>query len=135
MNELVRNILEIEEKQLLSLLLLLEDQHLAVVKNNIIAMENVIEELISKGLEIEKSEQKRKMIMGDISLKEISVKDKVIEEKLRGIKIILGEINLQKKTNTLLLKQGINFNSKVINILRPYNGHSVYNNIGKINKK
>lgn len=121
-------ILDIEESCLKEILLLLEAQHIAIIKNDIKSMEDAAEGLIKKGIDIERAENDRKMLPRE------DIKDNKIDDNIRSIKRIVSEINVQKKTNMLLLKQGINFNNKIINILSPQKSSMVYDNSGKLSK-
>jgi flagellar biosynthesis/type III secretory pathway chaperone len=128
----IGRILDFEENLLESLLSLLDLQHKAIIKNDIKTMETMVDELIEKGKEIEKAEEERKGLLGGISMKEALSKDKELDEKIRKIKRVFSEIDVQKKTNVLLLRQGTNFNEKVISILSQKRNSKVYGNNGKL---
>lgn len=127
-------ILDNEANILNNLLSLLEIQHKAVVKNDIETMESIVDKLIEKGKQIEKAENQRKNLLGGVSIKEASNNDGELDRKVRDIKKIVSEINVQKKTNDLLLRQGINFNEKVISIISGKRSSLVYGNNGKLTK-
>lgn len=128
----IGRILDFEENLLESLLSLLDLQHKAIIKNDIETMETMVDKLIEKGKEIEKAEEERKGLLGGISMKEASSNDKELDEKIRKIKRVFSEIDVQKKTNVLLLRQGTNFNEKVISILSQKRISKVYGNNGKL---
>lgn len=128
----IGRILDFEENLLESLLSLLDLQHKAIIKNDIETMEAMVDKLIEKGKEIEKAEEERKGLLGGISMKEASSNDKELDEKIRKIKRVFSEIDVQKKTNVLLLRQGTNFNEKVISILSQKRISKVYGNNGKL---
>lgn len=134
MSRLIIEILEKEEDLLKKLLSLLEEQHEAVVKNDIEAMNEIVNKLVENGKKIENAENQRRKITGEKTINEMIAENGELDEKLRNIKKVVSEINVQKKTNTMLLKQGINFNNKVINILDPRKGSKVYDNSGKLSK-
>lgn len=131
MNDIIA-LLKSEEVLLNELLQLLEIQHKAVVKNNMEVMENVISQLLKKGKEIEKAENERKNLQGEVSLREAALSNKELDREIRNIKKIFSELTVQKKTNDLLLRQGIKFNEKVINILSQKPGNMVYGNNGRL---
>lgn len=128
----IGRILDFEENLLEGLLSLLDLQHQAIIKNDIETMEAMVDKLIEKGKEIEKAEEERKGLLGGISMKEASSNDKELDEKIRKIKRVFSEIDVQKKTNVLLLRQGTNFNEKVISILSQKRISKVYGNNGKL---
>jgi len=130
----IGRILDFEENLLKELLSLLELQHKAIIKNDIETMETIVDKLIEKGKEIEKAENERKILLGGIGMKEAASNNSELDEKIRSIKKTVSGINVQKKTNVLLLRQGTNFNEKVINILSPKRNNIVYGNDGKLTK-
>jgi flagellar biosynthesis/type III secretory pathway chaperone len=125
-------LLKSEEALLTDLLLLLELQHKAIVKNDMETMESVVARIMEKGKEIEKAENERKNLLSGSSMKEAALNHQELDREIRNIKKILSELNVQKKTNDLLLRQGTKFNEKVINILSQKPGSGVYGNNGKI---
>ncbi|MDV3427491.1 MAG: flagellar protein FlgN [Bacillota bacterium] len=125
-------ILQHEEVLLNDLLSLLEIQHRAIVKNDMETMESIVDKLIEMGKEIEKAENKRKSLPGGNSIREAAFNNKELDNEIRNIRKIVSELNVQKKTNDLLLRQGINFNDKVINILSQKRSSVVYGNNGKL---
>lgn len=128
----ISKILNLEEGLLQDLLSLLELQHKAIIKNDIETMEAVVNRLIEKGKEIEKAEIDRKNILGGSSIKEAALSNKELDQRIRNIKRIVNELKVQKKTNDLLLRQGTNFNKKIINILSQKKSSVVYGNNGKL---
>jgi len=126
------SILQFEEGLLKDLLSLFEIQHKAIVKNDMETMETIIDKLIEKGKEIEKAENQRKSLPGGNSIREAAFNDEELDKEIRNIKKIVSELNVQKKTNDLLLRQGINFNDKVISILSQKRCSKVYGNNGKL---
>jgi len=127
-------VLQFEEGLLKDLLSLFEFQHKAIIKNDIETMETIVDKLINKGKEIEKAENERKNLLGGKSIRESSFSNNELDKRIRSIKRIVSELNVQKKTNDLLLRQGTNFNKKVIDILSQNRSSVVYGNNGKLAK-
>lgn len=133
MNDLC-SVLQLEEVLLKDLLSILELQHKAIINNDIETMESIVDKLINKGKEIEKAENERKKLPGGNSIREAALYDGELDKEIRNIKKIVSELNVQKKTNDLLLRQGTNFNKKVIDILSQNRSNVVYGNNGKLAK-
>ncbi|MFA6942109.1 MAG: flagellar export chaperone FlgN [Clostridiaceae bacterium] len=133
MSDVVR-ILQYEEGLLKDLLSLLEFQHKAIIKNDIETMETIVDKLIEKGKEIEKAENERKNLLDGKSIRKASFSNNQLDQRIRNVKKIVSELNVQKKTNDLLLRQGTNFNKKVIDILSQNRSSVVYGNNGKLAK-
>lgn len=126
------SVLQFEEGLLKDLLSILELQHKAIINNDIETMESIVDKLINKGKEIEKAENERKSLQGGNSIREAALNDEKLDKEIRHIKKIVSQLNVQKKTNDLLLRQGINFNDKVISILSQKRSSVVYGNNGKL---
>jgi len=54
-----------------------------------------------------------------------------LENNYRSIKKLLEEIQLQRETNELLIRQGLGFTTQMLNVLNPNKGPKTYNAYGK----
>lgn len=137
MKEKLNSIILEEMELILKLLSLLEEQHLYVVKNDIYAMENIVGELEACSKEIARTEVKRKETTNGASMREIvsELKDKELEDNYRKIRKLLEEARLQRETNEILIRQGLGFNTRMLQLLNPDRSRKTYNNYGKMGKR
>ncbi|KYH30078.1 MULTISPECIES: flagellar protein FlgN [Clostridium] len=120
------------------LLNLLEEQHLYIVKNDVFNMEAVVEKIQKCNQQIASLELRRRDITkGLLENKTFGklieeMKDKELENSFKKIRGLLHEIQLQKDTNELLIKQGLSFTNRMLLILNPDRQAKTYNGYGKI---
>jgi len=120
------------------LLNLLEEQHLYIVKNDVFNMEAVVEKIQKCNQQIASLELRRRDITkGLLENKTFGklieeMKDKELENSFKKIRGLLHEIQLQKDTNELLIKQGLSFTNRMLLILSPDRQAKTYNGYGKI---
>ena len=57
-----------------------------------------------------------------------------LENNYYKIKNLLQEVVLQKDTNELLIKQGLSFTNRILNVLNPVRETKTYNAYGKVKK-
>jgi flagellar biosynthesis/type III secretory pathway chaperone len=62
------------------------------------------------------------------------VNDVELESNYNKIKRLLQEVVLQKDTNELLIKQGLSFTNRILNVLNPARESTTYNAYGKVKK-
>lgn len=118
-----------------NLLTVLEEQHSAYVKKDLFALEGIVKKIENHNVTIAKLEfQRRKIIEGN-EMKALvrSFNNQELDKNYRNLIILLEKIKLQKDTNELLIKQGIMFTNKMLNIFRPSKMAKTYNNYGKFN--
>ncbi|PRR75386.1 flagellar protein FlgN [Clostridium thermopalmarium] len=120
------------------LLNLLEEQHLYIVKNDVFNMEAVVEKIQKCNQQIASLELRRRDITkGLLENKTFGklieeMKDKELENSFKKIRGLLHEIQLQKDTNELLIKQGLSFTNRMLLTLNPDRQAKTYNGYGKI---
>ncbi|WP_032122000.1 flagellar protein FlgN [Clostridium amazonitimonense] len=136
MKEELKAVMKEESKYLKDLLNLLDKQHEYILKNEIFPLEAIIEDIKVCNKSIAESEVKRRSITKGNTMSDIvkQLKDEEVETIYRDIQKLLHELNLQKDTNELLLKQGLSFSGKLLNIINPNRGSTTYNSIGKIER-
>lgn len=118
-----------------NLLTVLEEQHSAYVKKDLFALEGIVKKIENHNVTIAKLEfQRRKVIEGN-EMKALvrSLNNHEVDKNYRNLTILLEKIKLQKDTNELLIKQGVMFTNKMLNIFRPSKMAKTYNNYGKFN--
>ncbi|MBU5591111.1 flagellar protein FlgN [Clostridium sp. MSJ-4] len=136
MKEELKAVMKEESKYLKDLLNLLDKQHEYILKNEIFPLEAIIEDIKVCNKSIAESEVKRRSITKGNTMSDIvkQLNDEEVETIYRDIQKLLHELNLQKDTNELLLKQGLSFSGKILNIINPNRGSTTYNSIGKIER-
>lgn len=136
-SSMINNIILEETKALQELLQALEEQHSYVAKNDVFAMENVVSRIENCSREVAKCEMKRRKITGDKPMRLIvsELKDEELETNFRKIKKLIEEVRLQKDTNELLIRQGLGYSSRMLNIFSPDRSNKTYNVYGKMGKR
>lgn len=125
-----------EEKVLKELLCVLEKQHKMIIKKDVFGMEGVVTEIQEKNKLVAEWEVERRKAIGNKSIKEVILISKSIEldTAYRSIQKTLNAIKLQKETNEILIKQGISYTNKLLNIINPKREVNVYNSYGAIRR-
>lgn len=116
------------------LLGLLDDQYKMLLKNDIFALEAIVEKIQLCNKEIAEVEvERRKLLKGSTMNGVITfVNEESFEKNYRNIKMLLNEIKVQKDTNEMLIRQGLGFSARMLNILNPNRSTSTYNSYGKL---
>jgi flagellar biosynthesis/type III secretory pathway chaperone len=134
----LKEIMKKEAKALNKLLLLLEEQYELLVKNNVFELESIVDRIQLCNKEVAQSELDRRKFMGKISLNEIvnQSNDDELKKIYKEIKDIIFNLQIQKESNEMLIKQGLAFSNKVLSIITPNKGRPAvtYNNYGKIGR-
>ena len=81
-------------------------------------------------------EVERRSLVGNRAMTEIieEFKHAELEDNYYEIKNLLQEVLLQKDTNELLIKQGLSFTNRILNVLNPQRETATYNAYGKVKK-
>ncbi|MFU0823708.1 flagellar protein FlgN [Clostridium sp.] len=122
------------------LLNLLEEQHLYIVKNDVFNMEAIVEKIQKCNQQVASLELRRrditKGLLENKTFGELieEMNDKELENNFRKIRGLLNEIQLQKDTNELLIKQGLSFTNRMLLILNPDRQAKTYNGYGKMRR-
>lgn len=137
MNKDALNLIILKEYDALNKLLgLLDEQHGMLVKNDIFGLEDIVTKIQVCNKEIAEAEVERRSITNGNSMKEIvaSFKDDIIDRNYRKLKKLLSEVKLQKDTNEMLIRQGLGFSVKMLNVLNPDRNKKTYNSYGKLGR-
>lgn len=134
MSNQLYNILKKEEEAIGELLLVLEKQHTKILKNDPIELNMVTDEIQLINKKVAEAEVARRKLVGNKKITELMTNDnsKEIDRVLRDIKILLTNIQLQKDTNDLLIKQQLSYTNKILSIINPRRDVKTYNSYGKI---
>lgn len=136
---MVNNLIEVlskEEEALKGLLSMLDDQHKKITTKDIFGLEEVVEKIQQANREIAVIEVERRKFVGNNSMKSVVMNsgNVELEDGYRRVSNILNEINLQKDTNELLIKQGLSYTNKMLNLINPKKETNVYNSYGAIKR-
>lgn len=125
-----------ESEALRKLLTLLEEQHSMILKNDIFGLEAIVERIQSCNREIAKEEVERRKLVGEDGMSKTinSIGDEELDRNFRSIKKLLAEVELQKDTNELLIRQGLGFTTRMLSILNPDKTVKTYNSYGKMGR-
>ncbi len=119
-----------------TLLLALEEQHRCIVINDIFAMEACVDNIKDANKSIANMEVQRRKLTENRTMGSIieELRDEELENNYYKIKQLLQEVVLQKDTNELLIKQGLSFTNRILNVLKPVREVATYNAYGKVKK-
>ena len=119
-----------------SLLMALEEQHRCIVVNDIFGMEACVDKIKEANKNIAYMEVERRKLTENRAMTDIigELRDTELEDNYYKIKQLLQEVVLQKDTNELLIKQGLSFTNRILNVLNPVREVSTYNAYGKVKK-
>ena len=136
---MIKNLIEILSNQfdaLKQLLAVLEKQHKLIIKKDIFGMEGVVSEIQECNRIVAQWEVERRKLLGNESIKEVVVNsnDNELDTIFRNIQKLLNSIKLQKETNDLLIKQGLSYTNKLLNIINPRTDVNVYNAYGAMRR-
>jgi hypothetical protein len=125
-----------ETEAIRNLLGFLDEQYTMLIKNDIFGLEGIVENIQLCNKEIAESEmERRRLTKGDPMNKLVNqMKDKELEDNYRAIKRLLEEVKLQKDTNEMLIRQGLGFSTRMLNIMNPDRNIKTYNSYGKIGR-
>lgn len=133
--KLLKTIMDDECKALSKLLDSLDKQYRLIMKNEVIELEAVVDEIKICNKNIAEFEVKRRELLEGKSLKEVvlSSGNEELENSFRETRKIVELLKLQKDNNDLLLKQQVSYTNKMLRILNPSRQAKTYNSYGRIN--
>lgn len=136
MKEELKDIMDEEAKCLGKLLELLNLQHDYILKKDVFKLEAIIEDIEKCNKTIAKAEVKRRAITKGRAMSEVikELHSDDLEDSYINVKNILRSLTIQKDTNEMILKQGIAYTGKILNIINPNRPNTTYNSLGKIGK-
>lgn len=122
-----------EYRALQSLLKALDEQFEYLTKKEVFALDKVAQKIELCAREVAHFEVERRKITNGEAMGNIvdRLKNEELESNYRNIRNLLEEIQLQKDTNELLIRQGLGFTTQMLNILNPDKGPKTYNPYGK----
>ena len=133
MTQELNRIMVEEHKAIQALLGALDKQFEYLSKREAFALDKITKEIENCAREVARCEVERRNITKGESMSKIidELNNGELENNYRNIKKLLEEIQLQKETNELLIRQGLGFTTQMLNILNPDKGPKTYNGYGK----
>ena len=130
--EVIKN----ENKALEHLLSLLKKQCEYVMKKDVFSLEEIVEEIKICNKSIAQKEVERRKIIGSNSMNVLvnESDNKELKDEFSNIKKIIREVQYQKETNDMLLKQEIGFNTQILNIINPRRETKTYTSMGNLTR-
>lgn len=125
-----------EIEALSKLLSLLSEQHELLLKDDLLGLEDIVKRIELCNKEIAEAEVERRKIANGNSMNNIvtELNDEELSNNYRIIKRLIGSVNVQKETNDMILKIGLGFSSRMLNILNPSRSNKTYNSLGKLKR-
>ncbi|HCW03412.1 MAG TPA: flagellar protein FlgN [Clostridium sp.] len=135
-SEKLKNIVIREADALNKLLALLEEQHKLLLGNDVFQLEAIVEQIQAVNKEIAQIEVERRKETAGKAMSEIvrESKDLDLENSFRHIKKLISAVQLQKDTNDALIRQGLGFSTRMLNIISPDRNTKTYNAYGKLRR-
>ena len=136
MKEKLNNVIIQEIEAIGNLLVELEEQHRCIVVNDIFGLEACVNKIKEANKSIAHMEVERRSLTENRSMRAIieEFRDMELEKNFYKINNLLQEVVLQKDTNELLIKQGLSFTNRILNVLNPVREIKTYNANGKVKK-
>ena len=130
----IKSIMDNECLAIRKLLGLMDDQYEMLLKNDLFALEDIVEKIRICNKEIAEAEVERRKLVNGVNMNSVIaiVNEEGFEKNFRNIKMLLNEIKVQKDTNEMLIRQGLGFSTRMLNILNPNRNTSTYNSYGRI---
>ena len=125
-----------EMEALRELLKLLDEQHNMLVKNDVYGLEDIVSRIQLSNKAVAEAEVERRRLAAGQTMSRLveTSSDAELDNNFRKIKMLLSELQLQKDTNELLIRQGLGFSTKMLSILNPDRNSKTYNSYGKLGK-
>lgn len=137
MKEELNSIIFNEIESIENLLKELEHQHKCIVSRDVFGMEECVDKIQSVNKNVAVLEVQRRKLVGNRKMREIinEIGDKCLEDNFRKIIKLLEETRIQKETNEMLLRQGLSYTNRMLNIMNPGgNAPNTYNSYGKVKR-
>lgn len=133
MKEELKRVMEDEFCSLKKMYDMLLKQQQLLVKKDVFGLDKVVTELDAIIKEIAKSEMNRVKVINDKSMSEVlkDLNDTTINTLYANIRKLISEIKFQKDSNEIIIKQGIVFTTKLLNVVNPDRTVKTYNCYGK----
>ena len=133
MKEELRSIIKEEFEATKVMLNSLELQQGYLIKNDVLGMQEINASLNDGSKKLAEYEVKRRGLLQNRSIKSVinETGDNELDRTYRDLKMLISQTILQKDINETLIKQGISFTTRMLNILNPDRTIKTYNSYGK----
>lgn len=135
-SKIINNIMCNEISALSKLLELLEEQHDLLIANDLLGLEGIVDRIKAANKEIAEYEvERRRNVQGESMSSVIAeFKDDELDTNFRHVQKVLHEIEVQKEMKDMLIKLGLGYSSKMLNIINPGGSAKTYNSYGNLKK-
>ena len=136
MKDKMNSIIFAEIEALEKLHIELNMQHEYILKNEVFSMEGCVSRIEEICKLVAKQEVERRNLVDGRSMREFidAFGDPILDKNFRELNKLVQLIKLQKDTNEMLIRQGLGFTNKMLNILNPDRGIKTYNAYGKVRR-
>lgn len=136
MKEALNELILKEIEALSSLLMLLEKQHELYLEKNIFGLEDIVKKIEAANIGVAKIEVERRKLEGDKSIKVLvkEINDNNLSENFNNMVELVEKIRSQNNVNQFLIKQGLLFANKMLNLFGRNKSVKTYNGYGKISR-
>lgn len=136
MNSELKVIIFEQKKILQNLLKLLDEQYNLVLNKDVIALGKIAEDIEEEGKKLATIEIKRRNIASEEEFNNFikNTDDEHITNVYNEMKELLTNLQKQKDINNTLIKQGLFFTNKMINVIKPSKSVNTYNAYGKVGR-
>ena len=114
----------------------LDRQHEYIAKDDVFKMEAVVEDINNCNKKIAKLEMERRNITKGESMEQIvNASDySELDENYRKARKLVEELKVQKETNEILIKQGLGYTTRMLQVLNPDRQPKTYGAYGKMKR-
>jgi flagellar biosynthesis/type III secretory pathway chaperone len=125
-----------ETEAIEALLRAMESQHTAIIKKDVFKMEEMVAIIGKCNRDVASFEFERRNITKGKPMSEIlqDFNDDELDDNVRKIQKLLHATITQKNNNELLIKQGLAFTNKILNVLNPDRTAKTYNAYGRVKR-
>lgn len=136
MKEALSELILREIETLKNLLMLLEKQHELYLEKNIFGLEDIVKKIENANIEVAKIEVERRKLEGDKSIKILvkEIDDDSLSKNFDDMIQLVNNVKSQNSINQFLIKQGLLFANKMLNLFGRNKNVKTYNAYGKVSK-
>lgn len=129
-------ILSAENKALIELLGLLDEQFKLIMKKDTFELDSIVNKIKLCNKKVAEAEVARRKLVGSADMKEIIMvyNSEELNDKFRNLKKTIAEVKLQKETNEMLIKQELGFTTRMLSMLTPKKEAKTYSSYGTIRR-
>ena len=136
MKEALNELILKEIEALNTLLMLLEKQHELYLEKNIFGLEDIVKKIETANIEVAKVEVQRRKLEGDKPIRVFveEINDDALNKNFNDMVEFVEKVKSQNTVNQFLIKQGLLFANKMLNLFGQNKNVKTYNGYGKMSK-